>query len=83
MVWRSKGKMFRDGVEVPKPTITICGFGNNLRDAAGRCYCHGLAHSMMLHFRYQNGRLEYLKTDEPTLYEVALELDGWREVRGQ
>ena len=28
MVRRSAGAMFRDGVEVPKPTITLCGLGN-------------------------------------------------------
>lgn len=52
MVRRSAGRMFRDGVEVPKPTITLCGFGNHLADADGRPYCHGLAHANRLHFRW-------------------------------
>ena len=52
MVRRSAGRMFRDGVEVPKPTITLCGLGNHLADADGRPYCHGLAHANRLHFRW-------------------------------
>ena len=76
-VWRSWGKMFRDGREVKKPTITLCGFGNNLRDADGRYYCHGKAHRRMLHFRY-DGELEYLETGEPTDYMRALDMEGWR-----
>ena len=51
-VRRGAGRLFRDGREVPKPTITLCGFGNNLRDADGREYCHGLAHANRLHFRW-------------------------------
>lgn len=51
MVRRGAGKLYRAGIEVKKPTITLCGFGNNLRDADGRYYCHGLAHANMLHFR--------------------------------
>lgn len=52
MVFRSAGRLYRGGREVPKPTITLCGFGNSLRDADGRYYCHGLAHHRMLHFRW-------------------------------
>ncbi len=52
IVRRSAGRLYRNGVEVPKPTVTLCGFGNNLRDADGRPYCHGLAHAGMLHFRW-------------------------------
>ena len=73
MVWRSWGKMFREGKELPKPTITLCGFGNNLP------YCHGKAHARMLHFKWDDG-LWYLETDEPTPYLEALETDGWRMV---
>lgn len=51
-VRRSAGKLVRDGREVPKPTITLCGWGNHLRDADGREYCHGLAHDNRLHFRW-------------------------------
>lgn len=69
--------MFEKGREVRKPTITLCGFGNNLRDADGRCYCHGLAHSRMLHFKYVDGKLMYLKTEEPIGYLDALETEGW------
>lgn len=52
MVRRGAGKLYRAGIEVKKPTITLCGFGNHLRDADGRYYCHGLAHANMLHFRW-------------------------------
>ena len=40
LVWRSQGKLFKEGKELPKPTITLCGFGNNLYDADKRPYCH-------------------------------------------
>ena len=52
MVRRGAGTIWRRGIEVPKPTITLCGFGNNLADADGRPYCHGLAHANRLHFRW-------------------------------
>ena len=97
IVRRGAGTLYRMGVEVPKPTITLCGFGNNLTDGDGRYYCHGLAHHGMLHFRWvddvptrptdQNehppcaGHLEYLRTPEPCGYATALESDGWRRVR--
>lgn len=97
IVFRSAGKLFKGGREVPKPTITLCGFGNNLRDANGRYLCHGLAHHRMLHFRwvpsspkrvnglsvdlYGSGRLQFLKTDEPTDYLDALDMDGWMDVK--
>jgi len=97
MVFRSAGDLYRGGREVPKPTITLCGFGNNLRDAGGRYWCHGLAHHRMLHFRWVpsppsfkghngdaqmgGGHLEYLRTDDPTSYETALQLGGWKKVR--
>ena len=55
MVRRGAGKLYRDGIELPKPTITLCGLGNHLRDADGRYYCHGLAHANMLHFRWVPG----------------------------
>lgn len=53
MVFRSAGELFDEhGRKMRKPTITLCGFGNNLRDADGREYCHGLAHHKRLHFRW-------------------------------
>lgn len=81
IVWRSWGKLFRDGKEVQKPVITLCGRGNNLRDADGRLFCHGRAHNRMLHFRYE-GELQCLETAEPTDYMSALEMNGWRPVDG-
>lgn len=80
IVFRSAGRLFRDGREVPKPTITLCGFGNNLRDSDGRYYCHGMAHQHMLHFRNHDGMREYIITDEPTDEWSALQIEeGWRE----
>ena len=52
VVRRGAGKMHRGGREVEKPTVTLCGFGNNLHDADGREYCQGLAHANRLHFRW-------------------------------
>lgn len=82
VVLRSAGKAYDElGNELAKPTVTLCGFGNNLRDADGRYYCHGLAHARRLHFRWVEegwGHWEYLVTDEPTDYLTALEMDGWR-----
>lgn len=91
LVRRGAGKLFRNGKEVKKPTISLCGFGNNLRDSNGRFYCHGLAHHQMLHFRYvynplfveglygaEVGHIEFLITKEPTKYEDALNMDGWK-----
>lgn len=91
-VKRSAGELIENGRKLKKPTITLCGFGNNLRDADGRYYCHGLAHANMLHFRWiatdhmdrrtgliiAGGHWEYLLCDEPTKYQTALEMDGWR-----
>ncbi len=77
VVPRSAGRAFEGGVELEKPALTLCGFGNNLRDADGREYCHGLAHHGRLHFRW-NGRWERLLTDAPTPYVDALAMDGWR-----
>lgn len=87
VVRKGAGKLFRDGIEIPKPTITLCGAGNT----SG---CHGLAHQNRLHFRwvraegrksrphsFGSGHWEYLVTDEPTKYQAALEMDGWRQLR--
>lgn len=91
VVRRGAGRMYRQGVEVPKPTITLCGSGN----ASG---CHGLAHANRLHFRWVRtvpapsglggvaaccGHWEYLLCDEPTRYQDALAMGGWRRVCGR
>lgn len=56
-VRRGAGKLFdANGREVRKPTITLCGFGNNRLDADGAPYCHGLAHEGRLHFRWSEVR---------------------------
>ena len=79
IVRRGAGKLYDEaGKEVEKPTITLCGFGNNLQDTDGREYCHGLAHANRLHFRMENGQLEYIVLDTPTQYIKALDMDGWR-----
>lgn len=88
IVRRGAGKMFDDsGREIEKPTVTLCGFGNNLQDADGRPYCHGLAHHNRLHFRWAEnpetstcGHWEYLFTDEPVKYSKALDMEGWKKL---
>ena len=86
VVRRSAGRLYRNGVEVPKPMLPLCGLGN----ASG---CHGMAHQGRLHFRWvvadagadgwylthiNGGHWEYLITDEPVKYQRALEMEGWR-----
>lgn len=85
VVFRSAGKMFVEGREIEKPTITLCGFGNNLQDADGREYCHGLAHHRRLYFRWVDddaiacaGHWEYIRLGEACDYLTALRMDGWR-----
>lgn len=93
MVRRSAGELFDfGGRRLPKPTIDLCGFGNNLGGADGRPYCHGLAHHGMLHFRAvqtfgsalpcdkknYGSHIEILRTDKPVKYQDALEMDGWK-----
>lgn len=57
------------------PIISLCGFGN----ASG---CHGKAHSHRLHFRYDEdaGAWEVLETEQPTKYQTALGMEGWRKI---
>lgn len=54
IVFRSAGRLYRDGKELRKPTITLCGFGNNLKGPDGY-WCHGMAHHHRLHFRNNGG----------------------------
>ena len=94
IVRRGAGRLFRGGVEVPKPTIVLCGMGNLMSDTDGRPYCHGLAHANRLHFRwvpvvgrgsrphaYGSGHWEYILLPEPTSYARALEMGGWMPLR--
>lgn len=76
VVRRSQGQLVRDGLVVPKPTLTLCGAGNIL-SLGGRPLCHGLAHHGLLHFRFRDGRWEFLRTQQPIGYAGALELGGW------
>lgn len=95
VVKRSAGKMYDcHGVELPKPTITLCGSGNT----SG---CHGKAHAHKLHFRWvdtdvkdrsqgfgfatiRGGHWEVLETPEPMReFEASQVEDGWRPLRGQ
>ena len=43
--------------------------------------CHGKLHSHTLHVRYENG-WQYLETSQPTKYQDALAMDGWRNLEG-
>lgn len=74
IVRRSAGSLSKRGRELAKPTVTLCGSGNT----SG---CHGLAHSYRLHFRSNDGMLEYLVTNEPTKYGKALRMNGWRPIK--
>lgn len=91
VVYRSQGQLYRGGVRLPKPTLTLCGPGN----AGG---CHGLAHAHLLHFRWvpsdadarpdgfrvspKGGHWEWLRTDSPVREFDALRIgDGWRRCR--
>lgn len=84
MVFRSAAKVFDSvtGKEIRKPTVWLCGMGNNLHDADGRTLCHGAAHHRLLHFYWNEDerQLEYLFTDYPTKYCRALDRDGWSPV---
>ena len=92
IVRKSAGNIvLENGEKVAKPLITLCGFGNHLRDADGRYYCHGKAHNGLLFFRNNNGRLEYLDltlpefetvSSEEITYQKALTLNGWRPIYG-
>ena len=66
VVFRSQGG--KDGA-----TISVCGMGN-------ACGCHGLLHQRKLHVRFIDGNWEYLRTPEPTKYQNALEMKGWRRL---
>ena len=69
IVRRGDGELFgNDGRALPKPTITLCGSGTQ--------GCHGLAHELILHFRWNDG-WEYLKTEEPVQRIDALQMSGW------
>lgn len=99
VVRRGAGVLYRDGVEVPKPTLMLCGSGNT-------CGCHGLAHQNMLHFRYvpgkwnsggrpydnmggyevslaHGGHWEFARFKKPTKYSDALKKGNWRPLRRQ
>ena len=84
IIRRSAGTAYdTEGNELAKPTVVLCGIGNNLRDAEGRYYCHGLAHHSMLHFRFvegPHGHWEYLRTRVPMGYSRALGEPGWKVV---
>ena len=55
------------------PTLSVCGMGNE----SG---CHGLLHSHRLHVAW-DGEWVFLYTEEPTKYDKALTMDGWRPIR--
>lgn len=80
IVRRSEGELYRDGEKLEKPTITLCGFGNELYDLDGKMYCHGMAHHHLLHFKAVGGLLFYLITERPMKELESYELDGWQVV---
>lgn len=78
IVRRSAGQLVRDGIVLPKPTITLCGSGNT----GG---CHGAAHDGTLHFRWVQQRWcdGFRNSSAPTGgYDVALARGGhWEYLR--
>lgn len=75
IVRRGAGRLVVGGVEVGKPTVTLCGSGN----ASG---CHRKAHDGRLHFRWaddeRGGHWEQKRTKAPTRYQDALADEaGW------
>lgn len=72
IVKRSAGRWVRDGEEVRKPCVRLCGSGN----ASG---CHGLAHAGRLHFRWneERGRFEFRLFPEPLKVQDAYEAEGF------
>lgn len=96
VVKRSAGKWVRDGIELKKPTMSLCGMGN----ASG---CHGLAHAGRLHFRWAvtrtvpksskeeglaaalvGGHWEAKLTNQPCTYQQALaNEEGWHRISGK
>lgn len=91
IVKRSSGTWIKDGREVRKPTVRLCGEGN----ASG---CHRKAHDGLLHFRfvevkcntsdrsgelapYGSGHWEGQEFDEPIKQAEALQIEkGWRKL---
>lgn len=78
VVRRGAGVLVVGGVEVPKPTVTLCGNGN----ASG---CHRKAHDGRLHFRWADdrngGHWECKRVKEPCRYQEALaDESGWRRL---
>ena len=64
------------------PTLDVCSAGgNNIRGYDGGITCHGAIHHHLLHVRWTGDRWEYLRTAEPTKYERALEMKGWKPLR--
>ena len=76
IVWRSWPRLYEDGRELRKPLVMLCGSGST----SG---CHGKAHRRELHFRVNDGALEYLETPGGMEYRDALEEEGWRPCRGE
>lgn len=92
IVKRSQGNLYRSGVKRPKPTITLCGSGNasGCHGLAHQSRLHfrwvtteawdeiGFGNSK--YRERSGGHWEYLITDEPTKYQAALKMDGWKEL---
>ncbi len=82
IVFRSQGQLVRDGKKVEKPTVTLCGMGNDLYgiapDGTRVKWCHGKAHHRLMYFRNDRGCLEVIELEEPAKYQEALSMEGWR-----
>ncbi len=92
VVRRGAGKLYEHGVEVPKPLLTLCGNGNT-----SGCHGLAHQNRLHFRFvqapwpdAYKTpgwdvlthgGHWEYLLLAEPTKYQTALEMDGWKPLR--
>lgn len=94
VVKRSAGKWIDEQGEHKKPTITLCGM-NNSYGCHGLAH-HELLHFRWVDAEHANngmgalananpttygcGHWEYLRTEEPTKYQDALAMDGWKRL---
>ena len=94
VVKRSAGNIYRNGVAMPKPVLPLCGQGNTSGchglahhemlhfrwvTENDRRFCDYTVMDSWVHgFASKGGHWEYLSTEEPTKYQAALEMEGWK-----
>ena len=90
MVKRSQGELYIGAVKRKKPTITLCGSGTT------GCHGLAHQNRLHFRYVYKTnldtarllagsaniaGQLEYLLCKEPTKYQEALHMTGWKPVK--